>query len=134
VGERRKPPGPEPNDIGRQGKRLPAIFYCTEAGGEPVREWLLELSRDNRKRIGEDIKTVEFGWPIGMSTCRPLGDGMYEVRTSLTDGRTARVLFYIDKKGRTVLLHAFIKKSQRTPDEDLDLARRNKAKHQRGMQ
>ncbi len=116
-----------------EGKRVPAIFYRTEAGGEPVRAWLKGLSPEDRKRIGEDIKTVEFGWPIGMPVCRPLGDGIHEVRTSLAQNRIARVLFYIDRKGRMVLLHGFIKKTQRTPDEDLDLARSNKSKHQSGL-
>ena len=118
----------------KQGKKVPAIFYCTEAGGEPVREWLRGLSPEDRKRIGEDVKTVEFGWPIGMPVCKPFGDGIYEVRTSLAQNRIARVLFYIDKQGRMVLLHGFIKKTRKTPDEDLDLARRNKTKHQRGLQ
>jgi phage-related protein len=118
----------------RQAKRVPAIFYRTEAGGEPVREWLKGLPPDDRKRIGEDIKTVEFGWPIGMPVCRPLGAGLYEVRTSLARKRIARILFYIDKVGRMVLLHGFIKKTQKTPDEDLALARSNKSKHQRGLQ
>jgi len=77
---------------------------------------------------------VEFGWPIGMPVCRPLGEGIYEVRTSLAQNRIARVLFYIDKKGRMVLLHGFIKKTRKTPGEDLDLARRHKSKHQRGLQ
>jgi len=117
----------------RQDKRVPAIFYRTEAGGEPVREWLKGLSPEDRKRIGEDIKTVEFGWPIGMPVCRPLRDGIYEVRTSLAQNRIARVLFYIDKDGRMVLLHGFIKKTQKTPGEDLELARSNKGKHQRGL-
>jgi phage-related protein len=118
-----------------QGKRLPAIFFRTEAGGEPVREWLKKLpSRDDRKRIGEDIKTVEFGWPLGMPVCKHLVDGIYEVRTTLAQNRIARVLFYIDSKRRMILLHGFIKKTQRTPDDDLDLARNNKRKHQRGLQ
>lgn len=103
------------------------------AGGEPVREWLKGLPSEDRKRIGEDIKTVEFGWPVGMPVCRPLGSGLYEVRTSLAQNRTARVLFYIDKQGRMVLLHGFVKKSPRTPKEDLNLARRNKSKHERGL-
>ncbi len=98
-----------------------------------MRDWLKGLSREHRKRIGEDIKTVEFGWPIGMPVCRPLGDGIYEVRTSLAQNRIARVLFYIDKKGRMVLLHGFIKKTQKTPEQDLKLARSNKHKHQRGL-
>ncbi len=123
-----------PDALKYEGKRVPAIFYRTEAGGEPVREWVKGLSPEDRKRIGEEIKTVEFGWPIGMPVCKPFGDGIYEVRTSLAQNRIARVLFYIDKKGRMVLLHGFIKKTQKTPNEDLDLARRNKNKHQRGLQ
>ena len=91
-------------DAPNQGKRIPAIFYRTEAGGEPVREWLKGLSPEDRKRIGEDIKTVEFGWPVGMPVCKPLGNGIYEVRSSLAQNHIARVLFYIDKKGRMVTI------------------------------
>jgi phage-related protein len=69
-----------------------------------------------------------------MPVCRALGEGIYEVRTSLVQNRIARVLFYIDKKSRMVLLHGFIKKTQKTSREDLDLAKSNKAKHQRGLQ
>ena len=79
------------------------------------------------------IPDAEFGWPIGMPACRPLGNGISEVRTNLVQNRIARVLFYIDKKGRMVLLHGFIKKTPKTPDEDLELARSNKKKHQRGL-
>ena len=117
----------------KSGKRVQAVFFRTDAGGEPLRNGLKSLPLDeDRKRIGEDIKTVEFGWPIGMPFCRPLGDGVYEVRTSLAQNRIARILFYIDQKGRMVLLHGFIKKTQKTPEEDLELARQNKNKHQRG--
>ena len=98
-----------------------------------MRDWLKGLTQEDRKRIGEDIKTVEFGWPIGMPVCKPMGGGVYEVRTSLAQNRIARVLFYIDRKSRMVLLHGFIKKTQKTPDEDLELARRNKSKHQLGL-
>ena len=129
-----KSPDAQSGALEGQGKRVPAIFYRTEAGGEPVRDWLKEHSSEDRKRIGEDIKTVEFGWPIGMPVCRPLGDGIYEVRTSLAQNRIARVLFYIDKKGRMVLLHGFMKKTRRTPDADLKMARKNKTKHQKGLQ
>lgn len=123
-----------PEDRSRQGKRVPAVFFRTEAGGEPVREWLKALPRDeDRRRIGADIKTVEFGWPLGMPVCRPLGGGIYEVRTELEQHRIARVLFYVDKFSRMILLHAFIKKSRTTPIEDLELARRNKGRHQRGL-
>lgn len=116
-----------------QGKRVKAVFYCTEAGGEPVREWLQSLSIEDRKRIGEDIKTVEFGWPVGMPVCRSVGGGIYEVRSNLAHNRIARMLFYFDKSGRMVLLHGFIKKTRKTPDEDLYLAQRNKKKHERSQ-
>ena len=97
---------------------------CNRGGGEPLRSWLSSLpSSEDRKRIGEDIKMVEFGWPIGMPVCKPLGDGIDGVRTSLAQNRIERVLFYIDKKGRMVLLHGFIKKTQKTPEEDLDAAK-----------
>jgi phage-related protein len=116
-----------------QGKRVPAIFFRTESGGEPLREWLKSLPPEDRRLIGEDIKTVEFGWPVGMPVCRSLGDGICEIRTHLTQDRIARVLFYIDAKGRMVLLHGFIKKTQKTPLNDLELARKNKSKHERGL-
>jgi phage-related protein len=136
VGEKFKSPtgiSRQSDALEGQGQRVPAIFFRTEAGGEPVRDWLKALpSPEDRKRIGEDIKTVEFGWPNGMPACKPLGDGIYEVRTHLAQNRIARVLFYIDKKGRMVLLHGFIKKTQKTPNEDLELARSNKGRHQRG--
>jgi phage-related protein len=125
-------PAPEAEAAVRQ-KRIPAIFFRTEAGGEPVRAWLKSLSRADRKQIGTDIMTVEFGWPIGMPVCRPLGHALYEVRTSLSSNRIARVLFYIDRRGRMVLLHGFIKKTQKTPAEDLSLAAHNKSKHERGL-
>ncbi|MEO5923380.1 MAG: type II toxin-antitoxin system RelE/ParE family toxin [Bryobacteraceae bacterium] len=118
----------------KPAKRTPAIFFRTEAGGEPVREWLRSLSsREERRLIGYDIETVEFGWPLGMPVCRAMGDGVFEVRTDLPGNRMARVLFYVDKRGRMVLLHGFIKKSQRTPTSDLELARVNKKKHERGL-
>ena len=102
-------------------KRLPAFFYALPSGHEPVRAWLKALHRDDRKIIGEDIKDVEFSWPIGMPLCRPLGKGLWEVRSNLTRGRVARVLFCI-RESRMVLLHAFIKKTQKTPNADRDLA------------
>lgn len=102
-------------------KRLPAAFYQLASGREPVREWLKALSRDDRKIVGEDIKDVEFSWPIGMPLCRPLGKGLWEVRSELTQGRIARVLFCVHDS-QMVLLHAFIKKTQKTPDADIELA------------
>jgi phage-related protein len=104
-------------------KVLPASFYRTATGAEPVRKWLKALSREDKRIVGTDIATVEFGWPVGMPTCRPLGSrrGLLEVRSSLTQNRIARVLFCIHQ-GHMVLLHGFIKKTQQTPENDLDLA------------
>lgn len=102
-------------------KRLPADFFRTDAGGVPVREWLRSLEKRDRVLIGNDIATVEFGWPVGMPVCRPIGKGLYEVRTNLPRNRTARVLFSIYEE-RMILLHAFLKKTRQTPKADLDLA------------
>ena len=102
-------------------KRLPAVFYALPSGREPVREWLKALSRDDRQIIGEDIKDVEFSWPIGMPLCRALGKGLWEVRSAITQGRIARIVFCI-RAGQMVLLHAFIKKTQKTPVADIELA------------
>jgi phage-related protein len=101
-------------------KRLPAYFSALPSGREPVREWLKNLSTDDRKIVGEDIKDVEFAWPIGMPLCRALGQGLWEVRSNLTQGRIGRVLF-CEREGKMILLHAFIKKTQRTPANDLQL-------------
>jgi phage-related protein len=106
-------------------KRLPAVFYALPTGRQPVREWLLSLDREDRKIIGEDIKDVEFSWPIGMPLCRALGKGLWEIRSDLTRGRIARVFFCV-QAGRMVLLHGFIKKTQRTPAADLELALKRK--------
>ena len=102
-------------------KRLPAVFYQLASGREPVRDWLKALSSEDRKSVGEDIKDVEFSWPIGMPLCRPMGKGLWEVRSDLAGGRIARVLFCVHDR-RMVLLHAFMKKTQKTPAADLELA------------
>jgi phage-related protein len=100
---------------------LGARFFKTDAGTEPVRNWLKDLPVVERKAIGEDIKTVQFGWPLGMPLVDHLESGIWEVRTRLST-RIARVLFVLD--GDTmVLLHGFIKKEQKTPKPELDLAK-----------
>jgi phage-related protein len=114
-------------------KRIPALFYRTETGNEPVRQWLKAMAREDRRLIREDIKTVEFGWPIGMPACRPMGGGLHEVRTNLSGNRIARVFFYVDLRPRMVLLHGILKKTQATPESDLNLARRNKRLHEEGL-
>ncbi|MGH6857315.1 MAG: type II toxin-antitoxin system RelE/ParE family toxin [Methylocella sp.] len=114
-------------------KRIPAFFFSTGQGNEPVRDWLKDsLTRSERKLVGEDIKTVEYGWPIGMPLCDCLGEGLHEVRTSLP-GRIARVLFYVDARQRMVLLHGFIKKSRETSKSDKQIARARKAEHEKGL-
>ena len=110
-------------DPGR--KRLPARFYRSETGREPVREWLKSLDADARRIIGEDIKEVEFSWPIGMPLVRSLGRELWEVRSDLTCGRMARVLFCVTAE-QMVLLHGFIKKTQKTPKQDIELALKRK--------
>ncbi len=102
-------------------KRLPAVFYALPSGREPVREWLRTLNAEDRKIIGEDIKDVEFAWPIGLPLCRALGSGLWEVRSTLPQGRIARVLFCI-RDQRMVLLAGFIKKTRKTPAAELAIA------------
>ena len=100
---------------------LQVTFFRTEAGTEPVRDWLKGLQPTERRLIGEDIKTVQIGWPLGMPLVRKLEQGLWEVRVTL-DHKIARVLF-TTLDGRMVLLHGFVKKSQKTPQSDLDLAK-----------
>jgi phage-related protein len=106
-------------------KKLPAVFYRTDAGREPVREWLRDLDPQDRKTIGDDIRDCEFAWPVGLPLCRPITgrSGLWEIRSNLTGRRIARVLFCI-KRGRLVLLHGFIKKTQKTPVREVEVAAR----------
>jgi phage-related protein len=106
-------------------KRLPARFFRLDSGREPVREWLKKLDPEDRKIIGEDIKDVEFAWPIGMPLVRALGNGLWEVRSTLTGGNIARVIFTVEH-GSMMLLHGFIKKSQKTSRQDLELAHKRR--------
>ncbi len=99
------------------------ILYIYENinGKKPVKEWLYSLDKNDRKIIGEDIKTVEYGFPIGLPVCRKLENKLYEVRSNISDKRIARVLFTI-VSDYMILLHGFIKKTQKTPKSDIDLA------------
>jgi len=108
-----------------RSKKIAGRFYATASGRRPVREWLLDLSKEDRWVIGKDIQKVEFGWPIGMPYCRPLGHGLWEVRSDLAGGRVARVIFCIID-GEMVLLHGFEKKTQKTPTHDIELALKRK--------
>ena len=106
----------------KTSKRVTVRFYETEAGNVPVLDFLRAMSPEDRKAVGADLNTVEYGWPIGMPTCRPLGNGLYEVRSQLTGRRTVRTLFGFDGD-EIVVVHAFIKKTGATPQADLALAR-----------
>jgi phage-related protein len=101
------------------------MFYRTRAGAEVVRDWMRGLDDGDRHAVGLDLMRVQYRWPVGMPLCRALGDGLWEVRSSLPSNRIARVLFCV-QQGRILALHGFIKKTQKTPDEDLALARRRK--------
>jgi phage-related protein len=101
------------------------VFYRTEAGNEPVREWLKGLTREDRRVVGQDVKTAQYGWPLGMPLIRKLEPGLWEVRSHLAQG-IARVMFTVDESVM-VLLHDFVKKSQKTPLSDLKTARQRLA-------
>ncbi|NJK51973.1 MAG: type II toxin-antitoxin system RelE/ParE family toxin [Leptolyngbyaceae cyanobacterium SU_3_3] len=112
-------------------KKLPAKFFCSEGGAEPVKDWLKTLDREDCRIIGSDIKDVEFSFPIGLPLCRSLSGykNLWEVRSKITGDRIARVIFYISN-GEMILLHGFIKKSQKTPKREIDLAVKRQKEHQ----
>jgi phage-related protein len=102
-------------------KVLSVDFYQQRNGREPVREWLKSLAKEERRIIGESIKMVQTGWPVGMPLVCNLGKGLWEERSTLPN-TIARVLFVM-YEGHMVLLHGFIKKTQKTPQQDLEMAR-----------
>lgn len=102
--------------------KTPLVFYRRASGEEPVRAWLKKLDPADRQAVGLDLMRVQFRWPVGMPLCRPLGQGLWEVRTTLPSRRIARVLFCLFE-GELWALHSFIKKTQKTPPSDLALAR-----------
>jgi phage-related protein len=106
-----------------RSKKIAARFFVSVGGHAPVRDWLLGLDPADRRTIGKDIQKVEFGWPIGMPYCRPMGRGLWEVRSSISSGRIARVLFCI-VDGEMVLLNGFVKKTQKAPQQEIELALR----------
>jgi phage-related protein len=102
-------------------RKIPVIFYRTSTGAEPVREWLRELDTDDRNAIGQDLMRLQYRWPVGMPLCRPLTKGLWEVRSSLSGNRIARVLFFVED-GRIGVVHGFVKKTQKTPADVITLA------------
>ena len=107
---------------------LAVVFFRTEAGNEPVREWLKSLPREERHTIGEDLLTVQHGWPVHKPLVDNLGGGIWELRSRLPN-RIARTLFIVTE-GEIVVLHGFIKKTQKTPAQELSLARRRKRQYE----
>lgn len=106
-------------------ERLQVRSCRLDSEREPMREWLKGLAPEDRRIIREDIKDVEFSWSIGMPLVWSLGDGLWEVRSHLTGGKIARVIFAVEH-GAMVLLHGFTKKTQKIPDQDLEMARKRK--------
>ena len=109
-------------------RRIGLVFFRTKGGNEPVREWLKSLSQQDCHAVGRDLMDIQFGWPVGMPLCRSLGNGLWEARTSLED-RIARVIFCFSG-GELVALHGFIKKTQRTPKPDIDIAAKRKKEYE----
>ena len=110
---------------------LNVVFFQTDTKREPVREWIKSFDQEDRKIIGEDIKLIQFRWPLGIPLVRQMETDLWEVRSNLSHGRVARVFFTI-KDNEMALLHGFLKKSQRTPQKDLRLARNRKSLWQSG--
>jgi len=109
------------------GRPLNVVFYKTGTGQEPVRKWLRSLPREERKRIGADILSVQYAWPVGKPLVDHLAEGIWEIRSRLQN-RIARTLFAVVDQ-EIVLLHGFIKKRQQTPVEELALARKRKKEY-----
>jgi len=108
---------------GERLAEIPMVFFRTSGGVEPVRDWLRGLPSDDRRKIGFDLAAVQVGWPAGMPLCRSLGGGLWEIRSSLPSRRSARVLFCVHE-GRIAIVHGFIKKTQKTPQDEIELARK----------
>jgi phage-related protein len=106
---------------------LRAVCFKTDTGNEPVREWLNDLPKEDRKTIGTDILTVQFAWPVGKPLVDSMGDGVWEIRSRL-DNRIARTLFVMVNQ-EIILLHGFIKKQQKTPADELELAKKRKRQY-----
>ena len=103
--------------------KLPVFFYRTRRGTEPVRAWLKSLPAAERRVIGLDLDRVQKQWPVGMPLCRSLGSGLWELRSNLPGNRIIRLMFFVEDD-EIYVLHGFIKKTQKTPDDEIDLARR----------
>ena len=111
--------------------KIPLVFFRTAAGNEPVRDWLKAMSPEDRLAIGADLQRVQYRWPVGMPLCRSLQNGLWEVRTNLPNGAISRVLICFHQ-GMVYALNGFIKKTQKTPDEEIEIARKRKREVENG--
>lgn len=111
--------------------KIELVFYRSKSGNEPVRDWLVELPVTNRREIGLHLQRIQYRWPVGMPLVRPMGKGLFEVRTPLPDGTTARVMFCFHG-GELYTLHGFVKKSKSTTASDLEIARKRQKEVQNG--
>jgi phage-related protein len=113
-------------DVKARLEPIPAAFWTNDNGTEPALDWIKSLDRFDRHVIGNDLRILQIGWPVGMPLCRPMGKGLHEMRSDLPSGVTARLLF-CHHDGQLVILHGFIKKTGKTPKADLDRALKRKA-------
>jgi phage-related protein len=118
-------------DEGSSVHKIPLVFYRTAAGNEPVRDWLKDLDREDRLEVGGDLHRVQYRWPVGMPLCRPMGGGLWEIRTWLPSRTMSRVLICFHNE-TLYALHSFIKKTQKAPQDDLRLARERMKEVQNG--
>lgn len=107
-------------------KPIPVAFFRLDSGKEPVRDWLKGLPSGDKKVIGEDIKTLQFGWPVGMPLARKMDSDLWELRSNISPG-IARIFFTVFEN-YIVLLHCFVKKSRKTPPKEFSLAKRRLSK------
>lgn len=106
-----------------EARKTPVVFFRSASGDEPARRWLKTLPPDDRHAAGQDLMRLQYRWPVGMPLCRALGGGLWEVRSDLPSQRIARMLFCFHD-GDLFVLHGFIKKTQKTPEADMALARK----------
>ncbi|GAA0618265.1 hypothetical protein GCM10009422_12020 [Brevundimonas kwangchunensis] len=100
-------------------------FYQTPAGRPVIQEWLRAFDKPDRAILGEDLKRIQFGFPMGLPLCRSLGGGLWEVRSSLGGNREVRMIFFHEPRQKMlVVVHGFIKKTQKTPHTDIEIASR----------
>ncbi len=109
----------------KTSKKILAQFYRNDRGVEPVREWLKKLSKTDKKTIGEDVRTVQYGWPLGMPLVASVGHGLWEIRVNLSSNRIARIIFFMDDSVM-IMVNGFVKKSRKMPKHELEIAIKRK--------